>query len=164
MCFHAFVKLTRVGKNFLRKVLRHVMQGLGVPVDRRTLRSARDTPASDHARAFFTFLYQNLAEPLAETDLTKDDLDEEPAVLLDEWHDFIEGVSWHDSDGPVACVAQGASVEPRQGWIVQSSRGCVYVRVCAGGWRPLHRPSSMRHTRRCTVMQLRQRPCSERFT
>ena len=114
VCFKAWVRLTGLSRNFCQKLMKHISQGLGPPRDGRSLRCVRDSPAADHVRSFFIFLHQNLAEPLAETELTTEELTEEPEILLDEWHEHIEGVSYHDLDGPVAPVVQGASLEPRQ--------------------------------------------------
>lgn len=47
----------------------HIKNGhVDPPMDGRSERPQRDCPARDHARSFFRWVYDNLAEPLAEGD------------------------------------------------------------------------------------------------
>ena len=107
VCFRAFAILTGVSRNYLNKIMRHVVQNLGPPVDGRTLRDARDTPKKDHARSFFDFLWVNLAEPLAEAarEMEEDD------YLMDNFHEHVLGAV--PDDGAVEGLGVGTDREMR---------------------------------------------------
>ncbi|CAK9078273.1 unnamed protein product, partial [Durusdinium trenchii] len=67
VCFEGFCHLTGVSRRQCSKFLKAIREGaLEPPADGRSLRVSRDEPKRDHARSFFQYLYDHLAEPLAE--------------------------------------------------------------------------------------------------
>ena len=67
MCASAWQALTGVSRNVLRRLLTHAKGGhTEPPRDGRMCRDVRAQPAGDHVRGFFTYLYEHLAQPLAE--------------------------------------------------------------------------------------------------
>ena len=98
-------------RNYLSKIMRHVVQNLGPPVDGRTVRSVRDCPKQDHARSFFEFLWCNLAEPLAESEAAHEM--EEEDYLMDSFHEHVLGAI--PDDGAVEGLGVGTDREMRPG-------------------------------------------------
>eukprot|EP00435_Cladocopium_sp_Y103_P056732 s693_g19.t1 len=90
MCFMSFLIVTGISKRKCQKFLKAIHAGQREPPeDGRSQRVARDVPKRDHARAFFQFLYDHLAEPLAEGD--PDPEPEEETEIRDEFSYFVQG-------------------------------------------------------------------------
>lgn len=91
VCFEGFCHLTGVSRRQCSKFLKAIREGaLEPPADGRSLRVSRDEPKRDHARSFFQYLYDHLAEPLAEgldPELVEDVGDDEFQDESTEWID-----------------------------------------------------------------------------
>ena len=97
MCQTAFLQVAQISKRKFSKFIQAIGQGQAAPPeDGRSLRGTRDVPKQDHARSFFQFLYDHMAEPLAEGDALEADSDME---FHDEFVYFTRGES---AENPVA--------------------------------------------------------------
>eukprot|EP00438_Fugacium_kawagutii_P010345 Skav210916 [mRNA] locus=scaffold4127:33786:39501:+ [translate_table: standard] len=98
LCFSAFLEASAISKRKCQKFLQSIKQGMvSPPEDGRTMRTHRDAAKADHARCFFQYLYDHLAEPLAEgeddPEAEGDDLE-----LHDEFSFFIKGEAAENPD------------------------------------------------------------------
>lgn len=92
MCRTAFLLVSGISKRKFLKFVSAINDGhVNPPEDGRSQRHARDGPKQDHARSFFQFLYDHLAEPLAEGDPGPDP--EQDCELHDEFVYFTRGES-----------------------------------------------------------------------
>ena len=96
-CWEAFVNLTGCSKNYLRRLLTAVQAGCQAPQDGRSTRLIREKPGLESAHTFFSWCYDNVAEPLAEglskpesSDAEDDEGGQEPAVF-DTYSEWILG-------------------------------------------------------------------------
>lgn len=87
------------------------------PIDGRTVRIHRDEPKRDHARSFYQWLYDHLAEPLAEgldPEFLQDLQEIEEEELMDEFSEWIKvdprAAPSESNQNPVAA----ASLQPSQ--------------------------------------------------
>ena len=87
-----------IGKRKFLKFVDAINHGqLAPPDDGRSMRHARDVPKTDHARSFFQFLYDHLAEPLAEGDPGP-----EPEAELELHDEFIYFTRGEAAQNPAA--------------------------------------------------------------
>ena len=99
VCFTGFTKISNLSKRKLQKIVKVLNSGdVTLPVDGRTERHWRPTPMVDHVWSFFQFLYDNVAEPLAEGESVQDDGDFTSAT--DEYADWIDNAPTHPSELP----------------------------------------------------------------
>lgn len=91
VCFNAFVSLTSVSRKVILKLTKSINEGCKEPpCDGRRERHKRATPVLDHALAFFQFLYDNVAEPLAEGEAVHQETDSEHSAFMEEFAEWIE--------------------------------------------------------------------------
>jgi hypothetical protein len=107
MCFTSFLAVTGISKRKCQKFVKAIYAGQREPPeDGRSHRVARDVPKRDHARSFFQFLYDHLAEPLAEGD--PDPEPEEESELMDEFAYWVR--SQDDTGNPVGVASSSTSL------------------------------------------------------
>ena len=76
VCMSAFQILTQSSKTYINRLVQAIDSGaVTPPTDGRSLREQRESPQTASANGFFLHLYENLAEPLAETILPDPDDD-----------------------------------------------------------------------------------------
>lgn len=101
MCFTAFLRTSHISKRKCQKFLAAIKAGqLEPPEDGRSQRQERDNPKRDHARLFFQFLYDHLAEPIAEGD--PEPTEEEDSLIVDEFNYWVRGEA---AENPVASAS-----------------------------------------------------------
>ena len=112
LCFTAWLEASGISKRKCQKFLESIKRGMvEPPEDGRTQRPQRDALKADHARCFFQYLYDHLAEPLAEGEPdpeAEDDIGE----IRDEFSVWIKGEA---SENPVAAaIASGQKELPQK--------------------------------------------------
>lgn len=106
LCTHAFREVIGVSKRKFQKFQRSIRDGhASPPADGRSMRQVRDVPKADHANTFFQFLYDHLAEPLAEGD--PDPEPEDEMVFEDEFSFWIRGEAAENPAAAIAAVEDG---------------------------------------------------------
>lgn len=102
MCFSAFLATSGISKRKCQKFLAAIQAGHAEPPeDGRSLRTDRDVAKRDHARVYFQFLYDHMAEPLAEGDQPEEsDIQE----FTDEFAYWVQGQA-ESAENPVACAS-----------------------------------------------------------
>ena len=97
VCVRGLALCLGVGKERLRHINKAINENRAAPVDNRHHNKGRDSNAAMNVNAFFEWTYQNLAEPLAECDVSSEfgtsSNIRPPATMTDD-HDH------NDSDGP----------------------------------------------------------------
>lgn len=107
LCFGAFLVVSGMSKRKCQKFLTAIKAGqLAPPEDGRSERTMRDTPKREHAEAFFQYLYDHLAEPLAEGEASPEP-DGEDTCFQDEFYYWIKGEA---GENPVAAATAGSDL------------------------------------------------------
>lgn len=127
VCFNAFIQLSCLSRRLCSKFLKAIREGaLEPPIDGRTVRTHRDEPKRDHARSFYQWLYDHLAEPLAEgldPELLQELQEIEEEELMDEFSEWIKvdprtGPSESNQNPVAAASLQPSQKEQRPGaWL-----------------------------------------------
>ena len=140
ICFQALLILFQCSKTYVYRLLEAIHAGaVTAPEDGRSLRDERQAPQTASANSFFAYVYDNLAEPLAETVLPdpddEGDLELKPVAeaarklesgehVTDTFSEFIL-----DEMNPV--IAQGIpSTEREQRWIPHCKLADLYDQYC----------------------------------
>lgn len=92
LCFTAFLIVSGMSKRKCNKFMAAIKSGQVVPPeDGRSERTFRDTPKRQHAEAFFQYLYDHLAEPLAEGEPDPEADDDDETAFQDEFSYWVRG-------------------------------------------------------------------------
>lgn len=122
LCFTAFLIVSGMSKRKCNKFMAAIKSGQVVPPeDGRSERTFRDTPKRQHAEAFFQYLYDHLAEPLAEGEPDPEADDDDETAFQDEFSYWVRG---EPAENPVAAIA--ASAEPAGSNLPQKCFGPTY--------------------------------------
>jgi len=109
------VALTRLSRNYIRRLLKAVHAGdTKPPPDGRSSRTQRARPGQDHCDAYFSWVYNNVAEPLAEG-VSFEDV-EDDCVQKDPYSEWISGAV---ADPVVSSVGE-------QRWLPPITTGELY--------------------------------------
>ena len=119
VCFEGWLILCDISKNMVRTLLDAIRGGaVTAPPDGRMLRKIRQKPAAESVHAWLEWVYENLAEPLAEGHFREDEAgDTLPAV--DNYFNWILGVG---------CTPGAADFQPQrqQRWLPHCKPADLY--------------------------------------
>lgn len=106
MCFTAWLEVSGISKRKCQKFLKNISLGMiEPPEDGRSQRPQRDSVKADHARSFFQYLYDHLAEPLAEGE-PDPEAEDDDTEIHDEFSFWIRSEA---SENPVAAAVAVSS-------------------------------------------------------